>query len=79
METPERDAILNEESKFKEAFNDLLFDAEHTILTTFETCPKEDAVYFQGQYALVKWLQRYIASTQASLDYLKADLAEDGS
>ncbi len=79
METHERDVILSEDSKYKEAFNDLLFDTEHTVLGNFETGAKEDAVYYQGQYALIKWLQRYVASTQASLDYLKADLAEDGS
>ena len=79
MEARERDRILNEASEYREACTDLLLDAEHTILGNFENCPHTDSVYYQGQYALVKWLQRYIASTQASLDYLKEDLAEDES
>ena len=77
MEARERDTILNEESKYRLAFFDLLYDTEATILASFETAKAVDVNYYQGQYALVKWMQRYLESTQASLDYLKEDLEED--
>ena len=79
MEARERDTILNEASKYRDAFWDLLLDTESHILLSFETAKVNDVLYYQGQYALVKWLQRYIDSAQAALDYLKQDLEEDDS
>ena len=79
MEARERDTILTEESKYRDAFWDLLLDTESHILSSFETAKIEDVIYYQGQYSLIKWLQRYIESSQAALDYLKQELDSDES